>query len=80
MANNRKKVQEKSSSCLIAFFSIFSTSTANYKKSRSAADIMRPQKVWPSDEDGGRWGVGRPGIDRDASHYIGGVKDKFNNN
>ena len=31
---------------------------------------MRGEKVWPSDEDRGRWGVGDPRINKRADDYI----------
>ncbi|MCH85163.1 hypothetical protein A2U01_0006007 [Trifolium medium] len=34
------------------------------------------KKVWPSDEDGGPWGVAEPGIDIRATNFIEGVKKR----
>ena len=36
----------------------------------------RVRKVWPSDEDRGRWGVAEPGIDMKAAAFIAQYKKK----
>lgn len=48
------------------------------RKGSSSSGGLFTARVWPSDEDGGRWGVAKPGIDGDTSFYISTVKDKFN--
>lgn len=39
-------------------------------------DFMKAYKVWPSDEDRGRW-VAEPGIDKKASAYISTITEKY---
>lgn len=35
---------------------------------------MKARRVWPSDEDKGRWGVAEPGIDIKAEAFIARYK------
>ncbi|KAL3814603.1 hypothetical protein ACJIZ3_015871 [Penstemon smallii] len=57
-----------------------SSSSSSRRSSRrgDGDDYIKAYKVYPSDEDRGRW-VGEPGIDRKASAYISSTTDKWNN-
>ncbi|KAL3843584.1 hypothetical protein ACJIZ3_000987 [Penstemon smallii] len=74
MAGNNS--QKKSS------FSLFSLFKGKSTKSRRGDDMrddyVKAYKVYPSDEDRGRW-VAEPGIDKKASAYISLTTDKWKN-
>ncbi|CDP15174.1 unnamed protein product [Coffea canephora] len=69
-----KQKKSSGSSSSFSFFSMFKT------KSRRADDMkddyMKAYKVWPSDEDRGRW-VAEPGIDRKASAFINSRTERW---
>ncbi|KAJ7973202.1 Ribosomal protein S12 [Quillaja saponaria] len=69
--NNR---QRKTSSAF-SFFNFFKS-----KKPRGGSDAYddgsKARKIWPSDEDRGRWGVAEPDIDRKAEAFIAQYKKR----
>ncbi|KAI4301650.1 hypothetical protein L6164_034906 [Bauhinia variegata] len=72
--NNR---QRKSSS----FMSVFGIFKSNNKHRGGGyydayEESLRARKVWPSDEDRGRWGVADPRIDMKAEAFIAQYKKK----
>ncbi|KAI4349858.1 hypothetical protein L6164_010405 [Bauhinia variegata] len=71
--NNR---QRKSSS-FMSVFSIFKSSNKQRGGYYDAyEEASRARKVWPSDEDRGRWGVADPVIDMKAEAFIAKYKKK----
>lgn len=73
--NNR---QRKSSS----FMSVFKIFKSNNRHRGGGGyhdayeEGTRARKVWPSDEDRGRWGVAEPGIDMKAAAFIAQYKKR----
>ena len=70
--NNR---QQKKSSSPFSFFNMFKAKRYSSKvvEDNSWDDSVKYYKVWPSDEDRGRY-VAEPGIDRKASAYIAKIR------
>ncbi|GFY94337.1 bZIP transcription factor family protein [Actinidia rufa] len=70
--NNR---QQKKSSSPFSFFTMFKSKRYSSKvvEDNSWDDSVKYYKVWPSDEDRGRY-VAEPGIDRKASAYIAKIR------
>lgn len=70
--NNRER---KSSFSLFGFFK---GKSSRVRRGGDAArdEHMKPYKVYPSDEDRGRW-FSEPGIDKKASAYISLTTDKW---
>ncbi|EXB57548.1 hypothetical protein L484_022654 [Morus notabilis] len=68
--NNNSSRQKKGSS----FFSLF-----RFKRNRRVDDyaVEDMRRVWPSDEDRGRW-VAEPGIDRKAEAFIAKIHKNMN--
>lgn len=73
-----KNRQRRSSS----FLSVFNIFKSNNNKQRAGTTSYYEEgakagtKVWPSDEDKGRWGVADPVIDMRASAYIAQYKKR----
>ncbi|CAA3012562.1 Hypothetical predicted protein [Olea europaea subsp. europaea] len=78
MAGNNRQIK-KSSSGSISLFSIFKAKNSRALRSESTRDndSVKAYKVWPSDEDRGRWGVAEPGIDQKAYDYIASRTEKW---
>lgn len=58
-------------------FPLFSMFKGKNSKARIIRDdYIKAYKVYPSDEDRGRW-VAEPGIDKKASAYISSTTDKW---
>ncbi|KAI9099081.1 hypothetical protein QN277_021781 [Acacia crassicarpa] len=75
MGGNR---QRKSSS-FMSVFNIFKSSRHRGGHQHHDAyheEGTRARKVWPSDEDRGRWGVAEPGIDTRAAAFIAQYKKR----
>lgn len=67
--------QKKSS---FPLFSMFKGKNSKARRIRDdfRDDYIKAYKVYPSDEDRGRW-VAEPGIDKKASAYISSTTDKW---
>ena len=73
--NNR----HRKSSSLMSVFNIFKSNRqrgGGYYYEACHDEGARARKVWPSDEDRGRWGVAEPGIDMKAAAFIAQYKKK----
>ncbi|KAI9098961.1 hypothetical protein K1719_024728 [Acacia pycnantha] len=70
-SNNK---QRKSSSGFMSVFSMFKSNKNRGGYYDSYDDGTKARKMWPSDEDRGRWGVAEPGIDTKAEAFIAGYK------
>ncbi|KAK2976326.1 hypothetical protein RJ640_008780 [Escallonia rubra] len=70
--NNRQK---KSSG--FSLFNIFKSRKPR-RGEDTRDDFVNAYKVFPSDEDGRRWAVAEPGIDRKASAYIDSIQKEWN--
>ncbi|KAL6963534.1 hypothetical protein U1Q18_035623 [Sarracenia purpurea var. burkii] len=64
------KNRQRKSSGFFAFFNIFKSKR---RTPTAEDDSVRYHRVWPSDEDRGRY-VAEPGIDRKASAYIARIR------
>ncbi|CAI9101389.1 OLC1v1038700C1 [Oldenlandia corymbosa var. corymbosa] len=64
--------QKKSS---FSFFGFFKSSKPR-RDYEMKDDFVKAYKVWPSDEDRGRW-VAEPGIDRKASAFISSRTERW---
>ncbi|KAJ7977801.1 Ribosomal protein S12 [Quillaja saponaria] len=68
-------VRQRKSSNVFSVFNFFKS-----KKPRGGYDTyddaLKARKVWPSDEDKGRWGVAEPDIDRKAEAFIAQYKKR----
>ncbi|EYU35365.1 hypothetical protein ABFS82_14G081400 [Erythranthe guttata] len=73
MAGNNR--QKKSSFSLFSFFKGRNSRSAK-RGDDSRDEYVKAYKVYPSDEDRGRW-VAEPGIDKKASAYISLTTDKW---
>ncbi|KAK4273362.1 hypothetical protein QN277_021780 [Acacia crassicarpa] len=74
MGGNNNK-QRKSSSGFMSVFSMFKSNKKNRGGYDSYDDGMKARtRVWPSDEDKGRWGAADPGIDIKAEAFIARYK------
>lgn len=76
MAGNR---QRKSS--FMSVFNMFKSNRHrgghNHNQHYDAyEEVTRARKVWPSDEDRGRWGVAEPNIDMRAAAFIAQYKKR----
>lgn len=72
MAGNNR--QQKSS---FSLFSLFKGRSSRARRGDDSRDeYVKAYKVYPSDEDRGRW-VAEPGIDKKASAYISLTTDKW---
>lgn len=59
-------------------FNIFKTTRPRGGNDVSGADdLVKAYKVYPSDEDRGRW-VAEPGIDKKAADYIATIQENWN--
>ncbi|KAI5658350.1 hypothetical protein M9H77_27143 [Catharanthus roseus] len=78
MAGNKQKKSSSGSS--FSFFGMFKSKNSSSRNRRveyeTKDDFMKAYKVWPSDEDRGRW-VAEPGIDKKASAYITTITEKY---
>jgi len=71
--SNSNRQPKKASPNTFAFLSFFKPSAKRSRKVEDSWDnSVKAYKVWPSDEDRGRW-VAEPDIDRKASAYIARV-------
>ncbi|MED6224542.1 hypothetical protein PIB30_085162 [Stylosanthes scabra] len=79
--NNRQR-----KSAFKSVFNIFKSSSSRHRSSSSDAYYYYDDgpnkatawtKVWPSDEDRGRWGVADPVIDTKATTFIAQYKKRF---
>ncbi|GAA0154532.1 hypothetical protein LIER_12483 [Lithospermum erythrorhizon] len=74
--------KQKKSSSSFSFLSIFKGKTLSSNKARKMGedrdDFVKAYKVWPSDEDRGRW-VAEPGVDRKTSAYITTITERWKN-
>ncbi|KAK7259045.1 hypothetical protein RIF29_24639 [Crotalaria pallida] len=72
------KRQRKSNSSFMSIFNIFKSNKhrggGNYNAYEEGS--KSGTKVWPSDEDRGRWGVADPVIDMRASAFIAKYKKR----
>ncbi|KAD1430138.1 hypothetical protein E3N88_42840 [Mikania micrantha] len=60
-----------------AIFNIFKTKkTGDHEDTWD--DSLKAYKVFPSDQDGVRWAVAEPGIDKRASAYIDSITNRWN--
>ncbi|KAH7834665.1 hypothetical protein Vadar_018389 [Vaccinium darrowii] len=84
MSGNKRQQQQQQqnkksiitpSSTAYAVLNMFKTKRVSSRKVEDSSwdDSMRYYKVWPSDEDRGRY-VAEPGIDRKASAYIARIR------
>ncbi|GFY94338.1 hypothetical protein Acr_09g0007840 [Actinidia rufa] len=72
--NNR---QQKKSSSRFSFFNIFKAKrSSKVVEDNSWDDSVRYYKVWPSDEDRGRY-VAEPDIDRKATIFIDKIRTQY---
>lgn len=62
--NNRQKKQSS-----FSLFGMFKSKRSKRGDEYKAEEYVKAYKVYPSDEDRGRW-VAEPGIDKKASAYI----------
>ncbi|KAL8205935.1 hypothetical protein R6Q57_009486 [Mikania cordata] len=70
----RNNWQKKTS---FAIFNIFKTKkTGDHEDTWD--DSLKAYKVFPSDQDGVRWAVAEPGIDKRASAYIDSITNRWN--
>ncbi|CAA2972023.1 Hypothetical predicted protein [Olea europaea subsp. europaea] len=76
MAGNNR--QKKSSDSSFSLFNIFKGKSSRGRRvvEDTNYDSMKACKVWPSDEDRGRY-VAKPGIDKLASTYIIATTEKW---
>lgn len=77
MAGNNR--QKKSSSGPFSLFNIFKGKSSRGRRAAEDTfppDSLKAYKVWPSDQDEGRY-VADPGIDKKASLYISAMKKKW---
>ncbi|KAL8237398.1 hypothetical protein R6Q59_018479 [Mikania micrantha] len=73
-AMGRNNWQKKTS---FAIFNIFKTKkTGDHEDAWD--DSLKAYKVFPSDQDGVRWAVAEPGIDKRASAYIDSITNRWN--
>ncbi|KAF7805019.1 hypothetical protein G2W53_044130 [Senna tora] len=72
------KNRQRKSSSLMSVFNIFKSNSRHrgYSNEDGYEEGTRARKVWPSDEDRGRWGVAEPGIDRRAAAFIAQYKKR----
>ncbi|CAK9150931.1 unnamed protein product, partial [Ilex paraguariensis] len=66
--------RQKSSTNPFALFSFFKLKSSRPRKFED--DSMKAYRVWPSDQDRGRY-VADPGIDRRADEYIAGRTESW---
>lgn len=71
--------KKKSSS--FGFLSMFNIFKSKKKQMRGGyydgyENGMRGMRIWPSDEDAGRWGVADPTIDKKAAAFIAHKKKR----
>ena len=67
------KNREKKSSNLPSVLNLFRSNKSrggHQNHLRNEEGKMSGEKVWPSDEDNGRWGVADPRINKRADDYI----------
>lgn len=77
MGGSKQKKASSSSSSSGSSFSFFSLFKNKPRREYEVKDdFVRAYKVWPSDEDRGRW-VAEPGIDMKASAFISSRTERW---